>query len=150
MSRILLYGLLLLPGSFKTSYRITSYNVCYTKLLRIIQNIVFVIEFKVGEKDYLFSNYEQVWDYALDLKNFHKPSHDVVIVPILLATEAKVSEFQFIEDSHNDNLVRPLKSNKDELREIIRQCLEKFKKFRITSYNVCYTKLLRTSNSLSS
>jgi hypothetical protein len=37
----------------------------------IIGNVVFVIEFKVGESKFLNSNVEQVWDYALDLKNFH-------------------------------------------------------------------------------
>ena len=49
----------------------------------IIQNIVFVVEFKVGEKEYLNSNYDQVWDYALDLKNFHKPSHTASILRLI-------------------------------------------------------------------
>src|SRR4051812_3559444 len=40
----------------------------------IIQNVVFVIEFKVGEEHYHNYAIEQVWDYALDLKNFHEPS----------------------------------------------------------------------------
>jgi len=31
---------------------------------------------------------DQVWDYALDLKNFHEASHAVSLVPILIATEA--------------------------------------------------------------
>ncbi|MBL0083682.1 MAG: hypothetical protein IPP37_15275 [Saprospiraceae bacterium] len=44
--------------------------------LLIIRNI-FVIEFKVGEKEFINQNLEQVWDYALDLKNFHKPSHSL-------------------------------------------------------------------------
>jgi len=35
--------------------------------LLIIKNIVFVIEFKVGEKEIINQNVEQVWDYALDL-----------------------------------------------------------------------------------
>lgn len=55
----------------------------------IIKNIVFVIEFKVGEKEFLNHNIEQVWDYALDLKNFHKPSHELLLVPILVATHSK-------------------------------------------------------------
>lgn len=90
----------------------------------IIQNIVFVVEFKVGEKEYLNANYDQVWDYALDLKNFHKPSHDAVIVPILLATEARSIDFQFIETSHSDNLIKPLKANKKNIRDIISFCLK--------------------------
>ena len=89
----------------------------------IIQNIVFVIEFKVGEKEYLGVNYDQVWDYALDLKNFHKPSHSAVLVPILLATEAKDQVIQIIETSHEDQLIKPLKANKINLCEVIKHCL---------------------------
>ena len=89
----------------------------------IIRNIVFVVEFKVGEKEYLSANYDQVWDYALDLKNFHKPSHNAILVPILLATEAKDSAIQIIETSHDDQLIKPLKVNKINLGEVIRHCL---------------------------
>jgi len=90
----------------------------------VIQNIVFVVEFKVGEKEYLSSNYDQVWDYALDLKNFHKPSHSALLVPILVATEAKEVEFQFIETSHEDKLLKPLKATKNNLGEILEYCIE--------------------------
>ena len=89
----------------------------------IIRNIVFVVEFKVGEKEYLSANYDQVWDYALDLKNFHKPSHNAVLVPILIATEAKDSIIQIFETSHEDQLIKPLKANKINLGEIIWHCL---------------------------
>ncbi len=51
--------------------------------LLLIQNVVFVIEFKVGETEYLNYNIDQVWDYALDLKNFHKPSLSAVIASTL-------------------------------------------------------------------
>lgn len=90
----------------------------------IIQNIVFVVEFKVGEKEYLNSNYDQVWDYALDLKNFHKPSHTALLVPILVATEAHDLEFQFLETSHEDKLIKPLKANKKNLKKILHNCLD--------------------------
>jgi len=91
--------------------------------LVIIENVVFVIEFKIGEKEYLSANMDQVWDYALDLKNFHKPSHLALLVPILVASEAKNSFIRFFETSHNDGLLRPIKSNKNELREIIDRSL---------------------------
>jgi hypothetical protein len=80
--------------------------------IAIIDNIVLVIEFKVGEQKYLRYHIEQVWDYALDLKNFHEPSHHAVMVPILVATEAKESFLDITFTSHNDNLVLPLKVNK--------------------------------------
>lgn len=55
---------------------------------------IFVLEFKVGEQE--FSNYgvDQVWDYSLDLKNFHETSHEQYIVPVLIATEADIHSSQ--------------------------------------------------------
>jgi len=54
----------------------------------VIGPVIFAIEFKVGEKTFDRSAIEQVWDYGLDLKNFHEASHDASIIPILVATEA--------------------------------------------------------------
>ncbi len=41
----------------------------------LIGSIVFVVEFKVGEATFDRAAVDQVWDYALDLKNFHAASH---------------------------------------------------------------------------
>lgn len=54
----------------------------------LLQGIVFALEFKVGAVVYYRQDSEQVWDYALDLKNFHEASRDLTIVPVLIATEA--------------------------------------------------------------
>ncbi len=54
----------------------------------VIGPVIFAIEFKVGEKTFDRPAIDQVWDYGLDLKNFHEASHDASIVPILIATEA--------------------------------------------------------------
>jgi adenylylsulfate kinase-like enzyme len=94
--------------------------------LVIIKNVVFVIEFKVGEKHFLNHNVEQVWDYALDLKNFHKTSHSVVIIPVLIATEAKKSFTEIQLTSHNDNLTLPVKIGSDGLFEVIQNALNFF------------------------
>jgi Uncharacterized conserved protein (DUF2075) len=67
----------------------------------LIGPIVFVVEFKVGEARFERSAIDQVWDYALDLKNFHEGSHGAAIVPLLIATEATTSppiNFQFAPD----------------------------------------------------
>lgn len=95
--------------------------------LVIIENSVFVIEFKVGESKYHTLNIEQVWDYALDLKNFHKPSHNALLVPILVATEANRSFIEIITTSHNDNLVLPMKVNQYDLEKAIEGTLQFFK-----------------------
>lgn len=81
----------------------------------IIDDVVFVVEFKVGENKFLHYQVEQVWDYALDLKNFHKPSHHAVLAPILVATEARKSFLEIATTSHNDNLLLPLKTTKEDL-----------------------------------
>ena len=52
----------------------------------LIGPAVFVIEFKVGSTEFDRAAVDQVWDYALDLKNFHSASHSVPIVPVLIAT----------------------------------------------------------------
>ena len=69
--------------------------------LLILGNIVFLIEFKVGATEHLSSAFDQVEDYALDLKNFHQGSHTVPIVPVLVSTNAKqdpMPELRFADD----------------------------------------------------
>ena len=57
-------------------------------VLALIDHVIFVIEFKVGESLFNRSAVDQVWDYALDLKNFHETSHHCMIAPLLVATRA--------------------------------------------------------------
>ena len=92
--------------------------------LIIIEGVIFVVEFKVGEHKYNQSSVEQVWDYALDLKNFHAPSHQALLVPILVATEAKNIFSEIVTTSHNDNLILPIKTNGESLKIIIHAVLD--------------------------
>src|SRR4030067_2834440 len=41
----------------------------------LIGPVIFVLEFKVGESEFGLQAIDQVYDYALDLKNFHDSSH---------------------------------------------------------------------------
>lgn len=54
----------------------------------ISNNVIFVIEFKVGESHYSRDAQYQTIDYCLDLLNFHEGSHNKTIIPILVATKA--------------------------------------------------------------
>lgn len=90
----------------------------------LLRGIVFVIEFKAGQDNYLQSDIEQVMDYALDLKNFHQDSHNRVIVPILVATEARNSSHELKFSVYNDNIYNPLMSNVDSLQDIIDRVIE--------------------------
>lgn len=92
-------------------------------VLLIIQSVIFVIEFKVGEKEYSASAIDQVMDYALDLKNFHETSHDKLIAPILVATHAKDISPVIIITSHNDKTLFPVQCNSNSLAQTIQSVL---------------------------
>jgi hypothetical protein len=83
----------------------------------VIGSVVFVLEFKVGEKTYDRTAIDQVWDYALDLKNFHQASHNLTIAPILVATEARSVDTKFDLDA--DNVYRPVLTNSENLRQTL-------------------------------
>ena len=85
---------------------------------------IFVLEFKIGEKDFLSSSIDQVWDYALDLKNFHESSHEHYIAPILIATKSRNSITQIVTTSQNDKLLLPIKSNIELLGQVIADVLK--------------------------
>lgn len=55
----------------------------------LIGQVIFVLEFKVGETTFSTSAVEQVYDYALDLKNFHETSYYHFIAPVLIAIAAR-------------------------------------------------------------
>ncbi len=58
----------------------------------LLGEAVVVLEFKFGESRFAPAALEQVWDYALDLKNFHDGSHDRPIIPVLIAGEARTPD----------------------------------------------------------
>lgn len=57
-------------------------------LVIVTRGVIFVIEFKVGSDNFDSYAIDQAHDYALDLKNFHRGSHSLPIVPILIPTAA--------------------------------------------------------------
>src|SRR6266516_2160359 len=87
-------------------------------VILVIRSFVFALEFKVGEKMFDRAAIDQVWDYALDLKNFHEASHDISIAPILVVTDAPVSpKISFEADA--DKVYRPVLVNAAGLREAL-------------------------------
>ena len=87
----------------------------------LLRGIVFVLEFKVGADEYLRQDLEQVWDYALDLKNFHEASRDLTIVPILVATDADSSSTSKEASQYDDRVFEPICANAEALPRIIGQ-----------------------------
>jgi len=95
-------------------------------VLILIEAVIFILEFKIGEKEYQSYAIDQVWDYALDLKNFHETSHDKLIAPILIATNAKNIDSIAATTPLNDQLLIPIKSNSHSLGSVIKTVLDFF------------------------
>ncbi len=89
----------------------------------VIGPVIFILEFKVGEKEYTSYAIDQVMDYALDLKNFHETSHDQFVAPILIATKATKSYSVVSTTPQNDKLLIPIKTNPDLLSYVIENIL---------------------------
>ena len=92
----------------------------------LIESVVFVLEFKVGEKEFPVCAIDQVFDYALDLKNFHKKSHHATIVPILISTQASVKFTTISIESGSDGIIAPIPANSKILPHIIADVLRFF------------------------
>ncbi len=91
-------------------------------VLLLIGPTIFILEFKVGEKDFPRHAIDQVWDYALDLKNFHETSHDPFIAPILIATDAAKAPGMEIK-AYKDKVLLPLCCNSTALAQAISEVL---------------------------
>lgn len=76
----------------------------------VANSAVIPIEFKVGEHRYAKGDYNQAWDYALDLKNFHEASRELPIFPVLCATNGATPDTGW-QRPHADGVYPPIKSN---------------------------------------
>ena len=92
-------------------------------VILLVGHVLFVLEFKAGESKFNVAALDQVWDYALDLKNFHDASHDLCIAPILVATEAPSQKIELQRTLHDDGLIRPVRANTDDLSRAIEKSL---------------------------
>ena len=90
----------------------------------VMRSVIFVLEFKVGETDFNAAAMDQVWDYALDLKNFHETSHTEYIAPILVVTQAHAQASLIQTTIHNDKLLYPIQTNASELENVIKNVLD--------------------------
>lgn len=90
----------------------------------IINNCIFVIEFKIGSN--LFDKYaiNQAFDYGLDLNNFHEGSHKKNIIPILVADKSDEIQIEYIKSV--DNLYETVCTNSDSLEKVISSTLMYF------------------------
>ena len=91
----------------------------------LTEKCVLVIEFKVNSRTFDSADIDQVYDYALDLKNFHAGSHNLPIIPILIATSAD-REIRPLVKFAKDMVAQPLKIGANNfgssILEILEQC----------------------------
>ncbi|MDF2454300.1 MAG: hypothetical protein K0R51_293 [Cytophagaceae bacterium] len=89
----------------------------------IIDGLIFVLEFKIGENKYQRHSIEQVIDYCLDLQNFHEGSHHEKLVPVLICTKAAIEDYVIWEQ---ENLFDTLKLNEQNFSEGLSKVVSQF------------------------
>ena len=118
----------LLPWADETGEIVFEYDIPRLgkriDVVLLLRGIIFCLEFKVGQKDALQSDVEQVMDYALDLKNFHRFSHDRTIVPILIPTNYQRGSSVFFPSVYDDGVYNPLIVGADKLQNLLIRVLE--------------------------
>lgn len=90
----------------------------------LIASALFVLEFKVGERQFTSYAINQAYDYALDLKNFHETSRDLFIAPIVIATNAPAPQPTIRTTVHNDKVLVPIRCSAELLPRTLRNVLE--------------------------
>jgi hypothetical protein len=88
----------------------------------LIGPAIILLEFKVGARRFDRAAVDQVWDYALDLKNFHEGSHEPNIVPVLVATAAETGPEAELTLAR-DGVGKPLACSAPGIRQLIDRIL---------------------------
>lgn len=94
-------------------------------VILLLGPVVFVIEFKVGESTFPPHAIEQVWDYALDLKNFHETSHHCTIAPILVATDAPDTISTHPRPDGPDRVLSPIACSPSRSADVLSSVLDR-------------------------
>ncbi len=82
------------------------------------ESVVWVLEFKSGNPQ--ASDLEQVWDYALDLKNFHSASHDLPVIPLVIYTAQNDTTWPKLT-CDSDQVYHPVKLSPIILHDFLQQ-----------------------------
>lgn len=90
----------------------------------LFRNIVFLLEFKCGDTEYRSSTYDQVYDYALDLRNFQKESHNKLLVPMMISTKAPRYQNKLVE---LERIVEPIRCNAQNIGSAIEYIAGQYK-----------------------
>ena len=88
-------------------------------VILVIDELIFILEYKTADSKFTHDARTQVWDYALDLKNFQEGSLERIIIPVLVAPNEKNKDCVFILRHFEDNVYEPLQTNNNRLGEAI-------------------------------
>ena len=102
-------------------------------VILLANDLIFVIEFKDKETKYTPDAINQVEDYSLDLRDFHKQSASLTLIPIVWASEAKEKPNRLFD---NGDFVKPtLFSNRQNLHLTIKSAFEFYTNTTNTNIN---------------
>ncbi len=104
-------------------------------VILLINGVVLCLEFKAGAERFETADKEQVWDYALDLKNFHEPSRDLFVAPVLVAMDAPDEPFELATCNYDDKVYAPLQANASTLKDAIGKVVEATPKANVEGMN---------------
>ncbi|MEG0692168.1 MAG: DUF2075 domain-containing protein [Oscillospiraceae bacterium] len=91
----------------------------------IVNGVIILLEFKVGDSAHKKTTEDQVMDYALDLKYFHEASKERYIIPFSIPTEAPEVENELA--LMDDKIAKVFLCNKKNIATCIYQVLSKIK-----------------------
>jgi hypothetical protein len=114
--------------NFTSGYVIFEYSIPRmgkrADVILVINGLVFVMEFKINEKQYKNYDIDQCYGYVLDLKYFHEQSYNIKIIPILIATDAV--DFSNTFDQDGDGVFKPIRCNKNNLGKTVHILSQQF------------------------
>lgn len=102
-------------------------------VILLAHDLVFVIEFKDKEIKYTPEAISQVEDYSLDLRDFHKQSALLSIIPIVWATEAKEKSNRLYDNG--DFVKATLFSNRQNLHTTIKSAFKFYTNTTVSKIN---------------
>lgn len=102
-------------------------------VVTIIDGIVLIWEYKAGGEGFNREAINQVWDYALDLKNFQEGSRNRTLVPILVASDVPSTHCNLDLKVFEDDIYVPLMTNTERMSECIEKVLSQVKPYQLHS-----------------
>lgn len=90
----------------------------------LIDGIIFVLEFKTSESHFSYQARTQVWDYAIDLKNFQLKTFDRTLIPVVVVPSEKDRNCILTLSKAEDDVYMPTQVNATKLGTLIENTLK--------------------------